>query len=127
MVGGFVQYQKVDLLPHQNAKTQTAALAARQCGNLLEYVLTPEHEGRQTIAGFLRSTIGLIQHGIHQIALGVVKLNNLGQVSHFNGGAEANLAGIGEFLPQQNLQEGGFAGSVIAQQYRRRRRSRQRA
>ena len=116
MVGGLVQDQEVDLLVHEHAQPQPGLLPAGQGGDRLEYVLPPELEGGQPVAGGLGGAVQLIEHGVQQAALRVVEVDDLGQVAALHRGAHADLPLVGPLLPHQDLDEGGFAGAVVPQQ-----------
>ena len=88
MVGGLIEDEEIDLLVHQHAKPQPCQLTAGQHADALEYLLAPELIGRQAVAGALRRHVLLfIEHGVHQRALGVGKMNGLLQVCRADGRA----------------------------------------
>ena len=86
MVGGLVQDEQVDLLIHQHAQPQTALLTAGQGGHRLEHVLSPEVEGGQPVAGSLGGAVLIVDHGVHQVALRVGEVDDLGQVTYLYSG-----------------------------------------
>ena len=115
MVGRLVEDQQVDFLIHEHAQPQTALLAAGEVSDGFEHILTGEHKLSQTVTGDLRRHVLFIEHGVVKAALGMVKVDDLGQVSPFHRGTELDLAGE-ILIAQQALDEGGLAGAVVAQQ-----------
>ena len=111
MVGRLVQNQDINILIHQNAKLQAAQFAAGENGHTLEHVLPPKMEGRQTVAGRLRRTIRLINHGVHQIAFTVGEGDDLRKVRRLDGRAGLDTSAQRLFLSQKKLQKGRFTGS----------------
>ena len=115
VVGRLVQHQQVDLLVHQHAQPQAALLAAGEDGHGLEHVLPPEVEGPQPVPGGLGGHAPLgVEHGVHQVPLGVVKVDDLGQVGGADGGAVFDPALVGPLLVHQDFQQGGFSRTVVA-------------
>ena len=81
MVGGLVQNEEVDLLVHQHAQPQAAQFAAGQDADGFEHVLPLKLIGCQTVPGALGRDVLLgVQHGVHQIPLRVVEVDDLLQI-----------------------------------------------
>ena len=116
MVGGLVQDQQVDFAVHQHTQPQTALLPAGQGGHWLEHVLPPELEGGQPVPGALGGAVQVVNHGVYQGALRVLKVDNLGQVSHPDRGTLPQLSSVGLRLPHDDFDEGGLACAVVPQQ-----------
>ena len=116
MVGRLVQNQEINILIHQNAKLQAAQFAAGENGHTLEHVLPPKMEGRQTVAGRLRRTIRLINHGVHQIAFTVGEGDDLRKVRRLDGRAGLDTSAQRLFLSQKKLQKGRFTRTRLSGQ-----------
>ena len=115
MVRRFVQNQKVDFLIHQHTQSQTALLAAGEVSDSFEYILTLEQKLSQPVTGHLWCAILFIEHGIVQGTLRVGKMDDLRQISPFDGRAKLDLT-LAILITQQALDKGGFTGAVITQQ-----------
>ena len=85
MVGGLVQDEQVDPAVHEHTQAQPGLLPAGQGGHHLEHVLPPELERGQPVPRLLGGAVLSVQHGVHQIAVGPVKVDDLGQVAHSDG------------------------------------------
>ena len=116
VVRRLVQNQQIDLRVHEHTQPQAGLLAAGQGGHGLEHVLPPELKGGQAVPGGLGRAVQVIDHGVHQAALRVVKVDDLGQIADLHRGAQAQLALVGALLPHKNLNEGGLARAVVPQQ-----------
>ncbi|MPM40175.1 hypothetical protein SDC9_86815 [bioreactor metagenome] len=114
MVGGFVQNEQVDFTCHQHAQPQAALLAARQGGYRLEHVLPPKVEGGEPVAGFLGRAVLFVEHGIEQSALGMGKIDYLGKIAKLHRGTHGEVTAVGQFLPDDDFEEGRLARSVVA-------------
>ena len=116
VVGGLVQNEQIDLLIHEHAKAQAALLPAGKGGDRLEYVLPPEVERSQPVAGGLGAAVLIINHGVHQVALRVGKLDDLRQIADPDRGPHAQPAAVRLLFPQDDLDKRGFSGPVVPQQ-----------
>ena len=74
----------------------------RKLPHQLEGVLPGEAEGAQSVPGLLGRAAALVEHGIHQRALGMGKVDDLGQVADLHRGAHAQLAAVCTLLLQGN-------------------------
>ena len=116
VVGRLVQNQHVDGAVHQHAQLQPRALAARKLGYQLELIFAAEAVRAQAVARLLRFAPQIIQQGVVQRALGMLKGNLLGQVGCAHRRAELHHARIRAFLAQKNFEQRGFACAVCAHQ-----------
>ena len=114
MVGGLVQNEEVDLLVHQHAKPQAAQLAAGQHADGFEHVLPLKLIGRQTVPGALGRDVLLgVQHGVHQIPLRVVEVDDLLQIRPLHRRAQTNGAAVAALTSCQHIEKRGLAGAVL--------------
>ena len=114
MVGGLVQNQQIDFFIHQHAQSQTGLLAAGEVANAFEHILPLEQKRAQPVPRCLGCAVLFIEHGVVEAALGVVKVDDLGQVSPFHSGPELDFSAA-VLLPQKTLDKGGFSCAVVAQ------------
>ena len=114
MVGRLVQKEGVDLLIHEEAQLESGLFAARQHADRFENFFALEIEGCQPVAGLLGRAVGLVQQGVHQIALGVVKVDVLGQITRLDTYAVVNAARHGGFQMEQSGEQGGLSAAVGA-------------
>ena len=115
MVRRLVQNQEVDFLVHQHTQPQAGLLAAGQVAHCLEHVFPLKQERAETVSRHLRRAVFLIEHGVVEAPLRVVKVDDLGQISPFHRGAELDFP-LTVLLTQQALDKGGFSGAVVPQQ-----------
>ena len=117
MVGGLVQNEEIDLLVHQHAQPQPAQLPAGQHADGFEYILPLKLIRGQTVARALGGHILFgVQHGVHQIALRMVKVDDLLQVCPFHRWSKAYRAAVAAFPPCQHVQKGGLSCAVLTDQ-----------
>ena len=117
MVGGLVQNEEIDLLVHQHAQPQPAQLPAGQHADGFEYILPLKLIRGQTVARALGGHILFgVQHGVHQIALRMVKVDDLLQVCPLHRWPKADSAAVAAFPPCQHVQKGGLSCAVFPDQ-----------
>ena len=109
-----VENKEVDVAPHQHTQAQAASLAAGERADGGEHVLAAKAEGGETVARLLRLTVTLVAHDIqHRRAL-IGKAHGLRQIGLADRGAEAQIAAVRRLLAEDQLQERGLPGAVIA-------------
>jgi RNase P/RNase MRP subunit p29 len=115
MVRRLVEDEQVDLLVHQHAQPQPALLAAGEGADRLEHVLALKQIRAQPVARGLHGAVLLIEHRVEERPLGVGKVDDLRQVGPLDRGAEFDAARA-RLLAEENFEEGGLAGAVVAEQ-----------
>ena len=116
MVGRLVQNKEVQGIVHQLAQAQAAFFAARKHVDRLHLLLARELERAQPVARHLHGHVFVVNQRVDQVAVRVCEVYLLRQVSRPQPHAFADDTRVRLLLAQQDLEQGGFARAVRAEQ-----------